>query len=491
MKKLICAAVAVLSVLVLLCSCGTIITTNTERDMAQVIVKVNGDEILKKDFYNIYLNYVYQYYYGYGISPSDSRYASFFKNQANSILNTLIQNKIEEQKAVSLGYLDGLTEEEKKECRDKAEADIEQAVRESALSKQTAAEATTAPPATETPEPTATPEPTETPEPTRTPKPAPTPVPTATPEPEIAEKYLEEARQDYDKGLEEAGQTREDIYKQYYMEKAIEKMKDALSADAAKISDDEAKQAYDTLLSTQQTEYTGDPTKVESATGTIVYYPAGYGRYKNLLVQIDSTAQSAISALRTEANTAKTNSEKDGISDEEKAEYLKTYEEKTAEADAKLNEELATIVDRATDLLAAATAEGADFDALILEQGEDTGMITTDEDGNRVVVKDDAAYLIGPETSKYVTAFKDASLALENVGDVSGLVATDYGYHIIKKVAAYEEGAVPFETVKETIVNNESTKAVDAFLTDLSTQWLQEAKIEKHYDRLKDIIDVT
>ena len=98
MKKLICAAVAVLSVLVLLCSCGTIITTNTERDMAQVIVKVNGDEILKKDFYNIYLIYVYQYYYGYGISPSDSRYASFFKNQANSILNTLIQNKIEEHR---------------------------------------------------------------------------------------------------------------------------------------------------------------------------------------------------------------------------------------------------------------------------------------------------------------------------------------------------------------------------------------------------------
>ena len=32
-------------------------------------------------------------------------------------------------------------------------------------------------------------------------------------------------------------------------------------------------------------------------------------------------------------------------------------------------------------------------------------------------------------------SFTDASLALESVGDTSGLVPSDYGYHIIKLIA--------------------------------------------------------
>jgi len=69
---------------------------------------------------------------------------------------------------------------------------------------------------------------------------------------------------------------------------------------------------------------------------------------------------------------------------------------------------------------------GADFDALVKEYGEDPGMESTPE-----------GYTFTKGTM--VAAFEDAAYALE-VGAVSELVETEYGWHIIKRYDLPKEG---------------------------------------------------
>ena len=71
--------------------------------------------------------------------------------------------------------------------------------------------------------------------------------------------------------------------------------------------------------------------------------------------------------------------------------------------------------------------EGEDFDALIAEYGQDPGMESSPakEDG----------YPVSADSTNWVTEFRDAAMALENVGDVSEPVRSEHGIHIIKYVS--------------------------------------------------------
>ncbi len=98
-----------------------------------------------------------------------------------------------------------------------------------------------------------------------------------------------------------------------------------------------------------------------------------------------------------------------------------------AEGDADFAEKKA----KAEDIAKRAKA-GEDFDALITEFGEDPGMQSQPE-----------GYLIDkegytPEGGQMVAEFTNASIALP-VDGVSGLVKSDYGYHIIKRYPLTKE----------------------------------------------------
>ena len=74
-------------------------------------------------------------------------------------------------------------------------------------------------------------------------------------------------------------------------------------------------------------------------------------------------------------------------------------------------------------------------------------------------------------------------MALENVGDVSEPVESSYGYHIIKYVAAVEEGPVDIETVKDSI----SSALLSAKQSDVTNQtiaqYMSEAKVKTYPER--------
>ncbi len=85
--------------------------------------------------------------------------------------------------------------------------------------------------------------------------------------------------------------------------------------------------------------------------------------------------------------------------------------------------------------------EGEDFETLLKEYNTDPGMDSEDyADG----------YLVG-EGASYVDEFLDAALALENDGDISNPVESDYGWHIIKRVSTESAHDIPYDEVKDTL----------------------------------------
>lgn len=81
---------------------------------------------------------------------------------------------------------------------------------------------------------------------------------------------------------------------------------------------------------------------------------------------------------------------------------------------------------------------GEDFETLLKEFNTDPGMESTPE-----------GYVVG-QGANFVTEFLDAALALQNEGDVSEPVKSQYGYHIIKRLGNVEAKTMTFEEAGET-----------------------------------------
>jgi parvulin-like peptidyl-prolyl isomerase len=81
-------------------------------------------------------------------------------------------------------------------------------------------------------------------------------------------------------------------------------------------------------------------------------------------------------------------------------------------------------------------------------------------------------YLVGPYESKvdYLQEFKDAALALQQIGDYSGIVQTKSGYEIIQLVSRLEAGTKPLEQVYDQIhrilLKNDQTEQLTQLLKD-------------------------
>lgn len=229
---------------------------------------------------------------------------------------------------------------------------------------------------------------------------------------------------------------------------------DAVNAENDKIkaevsyTEDEAKAYYDEQLTEQQAKIDEDASNYASySSGISVYRPQGSRFIKNLLIGLPEDAQSQISNLRQSG-------------DDEGADKL-------------LNEELAKIKSQADGALARAKA-GEDFDALIEELGTDSGMKQEPAKTQGYVVYDG---------SNYVEAFEKAAMALPAPGAISELVPTDFGYHILQYVGD-AGGAVPFDEIKETIMEKKLTEVQNKHQEDKFLEWEEASDIKKYTDRL-------
>ena len=123
--------------------------------------------------------------------------------------------------------------------------------------------------------------------------------------------------------------------------------------------------------------------------------------------------------------------------------------------------------DKATaeEVLAKLQAGEGDFAALAKEHSKDTGSAEGGGD------------LGWGSSDNYVPEFKDAVDKMEK-GEMSELVQTEYGWHIIKITDTREEGTMPFDEVAEQIkamlVNQEQSTLYQNLMTTLK----EDAKIE-------------
>lgn len=113
---------------------------------------------------------------------------------------------------------------------------------------------------------------------------------------------------------------------------------------------------------------------------------------------------------------------------------------------------------RASEVLTKAKAK-ADFDALVEEYSDDPSKVN-----NKGVMR-----VATP--GEFVPAFEEAAKALQKPGDISPLVKTEYGLHVLKLVAREPSSTKPFEEVRAQLVaeaeNNYLESVRKKFFSDL------------------------
>ncbi len=130
-------------------------------------------------------------------------------------------------------------------------------------------------------------------------------------------------------------------------------------------------------------------------------------------------------------------------------------------------------IQEAADAAYKRVADGEDFETVMAELGEDPGMESKDY------------YVVLEDTKMFVPEFAAGLFALENEGDITEPVATDFGYHIIKYVEQIPAGAVSLETVKTSIYDELLKEKKDTAFREKLDTWKEELGVEVFMDRVE------
>ncbi len=294
--------------------------------------------------------------------------------------------------------------------------------------------------------------------------------------------------------------TKEQMLESEKTNKAYEKLKAEIVKDVA-VTDEEIQADYTSKLENAKASYASDLSSYASnvSSGSTVYYhPAGYRYVKNILRQISeedsaklSDLSSQITAKQTELDTATASVAElpeDAAADTEdqaknRAALNTTVTTLTAEIadlqtqrDAAQEAAYAALQPTVDEIVAKLAEEGADFDAIMAEYGEDTGM--------QAEPAKTQGYLVCTGLTSMVAEFVNASMALEKVGDVSAPFRTSYGIHIVKYVGDLAEGEVPLDDVKGEIQSALLTSKQDALFNSTVEEWVKAANAKTYADRL-------
>ena len=456
-KKMFLALLLVAAITLSGCS---LVVKDADVDAKRTIIDVNGETVDKQtvtalvDQQASTQAYYYYYYYGYSIDTTDE---SFLSSIRQSVIDEKVEDMVIEQKIKEYGF-DQFTDEELAEMETSAEseaAEMLETIKQLYLSDS-----------------------------------------------ELEGDALEAEAQTY---AQQYGVDKDSLLASAKSEKETERLKAEATKDVT-VTDEEVQADFDSKVESAKTEYESDLDAYGEAVNdgeTVYYAPAGYRYVKQILVKFsdeDSTAieaakdeQTAAQTALTEAQTALSDNETalaaEDITDEEKTTLteaqpaLQTAVDEAQKTLDAANEKVTTAIATAhanlqpkVDEIMQKIADGEDFETLIETYNEDPGM-TDNANG----------YAICAGYSTFDSAFVDAAMALENVGDVTEPVKSDaYGYYIIRYQADIAEGAVDISTVEESIRADLLSTKQDETYEEAIQNWIAAADVKTYIDRLTD-----
>ena len=284
--------------------------------------------------------------------------------------------------------------------------------------------------------------------------------------------------------------------------KRTEKLKAEIVKDVT-VTDEEVQTEYDSRVESAKTNYESNPGSYGTSVtnGTTVYYtPAGYRYVKHILRKFSdednqkiSDIQSQITDKQTQLSNVESSLSDLGEATEDESEEIAKNRQELTDTQTTLNAEIEDLnkqLDSAREAAYAAlqptieeiqgklAEEGADFDALMEEYGEDTGMQSEPAKTN--------GYPVCEQSTNWVEEFRTAAMALAKVGDISEPVRSTYGIHIIKYVSDAVEGPVAFDEVKDTIESSLLSTKQDETYNAAVDAWVEAANAKVDRDALKD-----
>ena len=264
---------------------------------------------------------------------------------------------------------------------------------------------------------------------------------------------------------QELGVTREGLRQSQEERYWKNKLYDKVTEEVA-VSEAEIQAAYERKLKAQQEDFEAHPQDFDYSVmeGEIVAWnPSGYRRVRHILLPFeDSETARQAEALTDEIAQAQRNGE--GV-----------------EAVLALQEQLNALygdLDARGEALLQQLSEGADFDALLEEYGQDPQM--------RKEPWKSAGYPLGAESPVlYSQEFMDAALTLEAPGQVSFVAHSPAGAHLIRYEGDLTPGAVPLEAIREGIAAEALDEARDAYFVEQEARWIEEANLKIYPERLQ------
>lgn len=248
------------------------------------------------------------------------------------------------------------------------------------------------------------------------------------------------------------------------------KLRDYVIKDVT-VTDDEVETEYNSRVDQAKTTYEGKAGTWASAanngTSTLYYTPAGVRFVKQILIKFTDEDQAKIDDANGQISAAQAILDDEEASEEDKA-AAQTNLDAAKAALSEAQEAAFANLDPAADEIIQQLNDGADWDALMAEKNQDPGM----QSG----ITAERGYAVSADMTGFDSAFVEAAMALEKIGDVSPKTrGTSYGYYIIRYVGDAAEGPIALEEVKEDIRSGLLSDKQDDTYSETLKGWIDEA----------------
>ncbi len=294
------------------------------------------------------------------------------------------------------------------------------------------------------------------------------------------------------------------------LSKVMGKVEETLRGAVTDVSEEEIQDTYMTRVQEKIDAYTEDidafATDMTQSSSVAYWIPEGYRVVKHILVIPETEVMDAYKEAYTALNDLRSQianledeyaaaTDDDTAADEETAEE-ETAEEETTRTAEEIKADLETRqaelpaaeealkaasencfanVQDKLDEINARIAAGDDFAELIAEYGEDPGM-KNEPTASR-------GYYVCAENQKWDSAFRDAAMALESIGDISEPILGQSGIHIIRYESDAIPGAADLETLHDSLYDELLESKKTAYYQDTVNGWVEAANPQYYYDK--------